>query len=302
MNITSARSHDGDEMHALRERIADLEQQVSVLRQANPPPEQPPTLPSPSASAYNGVLEVISHELRTPLNVITGFCETLLEGTYGSLNEQQQNALALVDKNGRLLTERVSAILEYAQLETGRMPLTIDLVSIAEVCRVSLHRVQQAAAEKQISLSSSLTIQNDMLATDEKHVLRVLHLLLANAIKFTPPEGQVGLTVSCHPPHRLVFTVWDTGIGIAPEQQAHLFAPFTQQDSSLSRRFEGMGLGLALVSRFAHLLGGEIAVESTLGEGSRFMLSLPVSSSTSRQTQNNWHDGTAPSLPQLQFA
>jgi len=221
-------------------------------------------------------LAVMSHELRTPLNAILGMSEILRENVYGPLNEAQQNALRHIEEGGRHLLELINDILDLSKIEAGKMELTIAPTSISSVCRASLRFVQQMAHKKRLKVSSVLDPQVEVIQADERRLKQVLVNLLTNAVKFTAEGGQIGLEVNGDEANHVVhFTIWDAGIGIAEEEIGRLFRPFVQIDSSLSRRHEGTGLGLSLVSRLVEMHGGGVSVQSKVGEGSRFTVSLP---------------------------
>jgi PAS domain S-box-containing protein len=221
-------------------------------------------------------LAVMSHELRTPLNAILGMSEILRENVYGPLNEAQQNALRHIEEGGRHLLELINDILDLSKIEAGKMELTIAPTSVSSVCRASLRFVQQMAHKKRLKVSSVLDPQVEVIQVDERRLKQVLVNLLTNAVKFTAEGGQIGLEVSGDEGNHVVhFTVWDAGIGIAEGEIGRLFRPFVQIDSSLSRRHEGTGLGLSLVSRLVEMHGGGVSVQSKVGEGSRFTISLP---------------------------
>jgi CheY-like chemotaxis protein/anti-sigma regulatory factor (Ser/Thr protein kinase) len=153
-------------------------------------------------------------------------------------------------------------------------------VLVEEVCQSGLQFVQQSARKKNIHLSLRLDADVRHVVADGRRLKQMLINLLNNAVKFTPEGGRVGLEVvrrgGDETPKEVLFTVWDNGIGIAPEKQAQLFEPFVQLDGSLSRKYEGTGLGLALVHAMAELHGGSVSIESAgLGQGSRFTVALP---------------------------
>lgn len=222
-------------------------------------------------------LASMSHELRTPLNAILGMSEVLQEQAYGPLNEKQIKAVGSIDESGRHLLALINDILDLSKIEAGKFQLEINPVSLEDVCQASLRFVKQIALKKRIRISSTFDAYGaERINADERRLKQILVNLLTNAVKFTPEGGAIGLEVHSNEELNAVqLTVWDTGIGIPPEQIDNLFKPFIQLDSSLSRRYEGTGLGLALVHRMVEMHGGSIALESKMGQGSRFTVSLP---------------------------
>ena len=253
----------------------------------------------------------MSHELRTPLNAILGMSESLLEEVFGSISDAQKRALTTVEDSGEHLLGLINDILELSKIEAGKLELHFSNVSVDHLCQSSLNFVKQQAFKKKMQLNVALAPDLGDVHLDERRIRQVLINLLANAVKFTPAGGRVTLKVhrephdinlqdgppltqltqpialqaSCsnHPPRDhcgelccyLCISVEDTGIGISPEDQAKLFKPFVQVDSSLNRRYEGTGLGLALVKRIVELHGGSVSLRSQLGEGSCFTVCLP---------------------------
>jgi PAS domain S-box-containing protein len=224
----------------------------------------------------------MSHELRTPLTGILGLTEVMEQGIYGGLSEKQRQALHLVQASGEHLLHLINDILDLSKVEAGKVDLQIAPVLVEDLCRASLEFVKQTAHKKNLQLIFQPDAQVRQVQADERRLKQMLVNLLSNAVKFTPEGGQVGLEVTGgaaagDPTRQQVhFTVWDTGIGIALEQQALLFQPFVQLDGSLARKYEGTGLGLALVHSMAKLHGGSVTVESAgLGQGARFTLTLP---------------------------
>jgi CheY-like chemotaxis protein len=155
-------------------------------------------------------------------------------------------------------------------------------MEVEEVCQASLAVVQPAARKKNIQCTFRRDYQVTQVTADGRRLKQMLVNLLSNAVKFTPEGGQVGLGVEGDASgHEVRFAVWDTGIGISPEQQRYLFQPFVQLDGGLARQYEGTGLGLALVRSLVELHGGRVAVESAgVGQGARFTLILPWSPET----------------------
>ncbi|MFN8457911.1 MAG: PAS domain S-box protein [Anaerolineae bacterium] len=226
----------------------------------------------------NEFMSTVTHELRTPLMGILGMSEIMQEQFFGPLNERQLEQVKLIEMSGQRLLGLVNNILDLTHLEASKMELQPEKISVAEMCRVSVQSVSEAAHKKNLTLSCHLPDQSLYLQADPPRLQQILVNLLDNAIKFTPAGGQVSLEVTPDPADKLVhFAVQDNGIGIKVEQMERLFQPFTQLDSSLSRSYEGTGLGLALVRRLAELHGGTVSVESkgVAGKGSRFIVSLP---------------------------
>ncbi|MBK9711882.1 MAG: PAS domain S-box protein [Kouleothrix sp.] len=221
-------------------------------------------------------LASMSHELRTPLNAVLGLSEALGEEAYGTLNGEQGRALRMIEESGRHLLELINDILDLAKIGAGKLELEVEPVEAAAICHASLRLIKQAAHKKRLTVESSIEPATAGLLADARRLKQVLVNLLSNAVKFTPEGGTIGLEVrGDEEQHRLSFTVWDTGIGIAAEHFERLFQPFVQLDSRLARQYEGTGLGLALVYRMVEMHGGSISVSSEVGAGSRFTVSLP---------------------------
>ncbi|MBI4861364.1 MAG: PAS domain S-box protein [Candidatus Riflebacteria bacterium] len=226
--------------------------------------------------AKSGFLASMSHELRTPLTSILAFSEALQDMVYGPLTESQTRALRSIAVSGRHLLDLINDILDVSKIEAGRLELDVRRCSVPEICQAAVQLIAGMAGSKSQSLEFSISPESLALMADPRRLKQMLVNLLGNAVKFTPTGGRLGLEVRCDPEVGAIrFVVWDTGIGMNDSDLTRLFKPFVQIDSALSRRFSGSGLGLALVQRLAELHGGSISVESTPGQGSRFMLLLP---------------------------
>jgi PAS domain S-box-containing protein len=226
--------------------------------------------------AKDEFLANMSHELRTPLNAVLGLSEALQEEVYGTLTEKQRFSLQTIEESGRHLLNLINDILDLAKIEAGREELSLADVAIESVCQASLRMIKQVAQKKNLRVIESFQMNVPSMQADERRLKQILVNLLSNAVKFTPEGGQVGLEVTTNTEHNQVyFTVWDTGIGIAPEHLERLFKPFSQIDGGLNRRHDGTGLGLSLVMRLAEMHGGSVAVASEVGQGSRFTVTLP---------------------------
>ncbi|KAA3663707.1 MAG: GAF domain-containing protein [Chloroflexi bacterium] len=228
------------------------------------------------ATMKDEFLAGMSHELRTPLNAILGISEGLQEQFYGPLNERQVRSMQIVEESGRHLLTIINDILDVSKIESGQLSIEIEPIQVLHICESSLQFVKQSALKKKISINQNITQQVKIIHADARRMKQILINLLSNAVKFTLEGGAIGLEVKAGKNNNAIhFTVWDTGIGISEEGKTHLFQPFVQLDSSLSRRFAGTGLGLVLVKRMAELQGGTISVESEIGKGSRFTVTLP---------------------------
>jgi PAS domain S-box-containing protein len=218
----------------------------------------------------------MSHELRTPLNAILGLSEALLENTPDTLTPRQTKSITTISTSGAHLLALINDILDLSKIEAGKLELNLDTVDVQEFCESCLVFVRTQAMQKNIGVAFEHDGRVAKLSADPKYLKQILVNLLTNAVKFTPDGGRLGLTVAAPEGESVVrFTVWDTGIGIAPENARKLFHAFTQIDSGLTRAQEGTGLGLALVAKLAELHGGSVALESGPGQGSRFIVTLP---------------------------
>ncbi len=237
----------------------------------------------------------MSHELRTPLNGILGSAEILATGVFGEVNQKQARYLQNIDESGHHLLSLITDILDLAKTEAGQLKVDVRSVSVEGVCQSSLRMVKQIAHKKKIKLFYEADETVETLTADERRLKQMLVNLLSNAVKFTPEGGQVGLDVRGDTEQQIAhFTVWDTGIGISQEEMKWLFQPFVQLEGGLARQQGGTGLGLSLVYRMAELHGGSVAVESEVGEGSRFTILLPWIPTDEKKRAEQRAEKTAP--------
>jgi GAF domain-containing protein len=218
----------------------------------------------------------MSHELRTPLNAVIGFSEVLLQRMFGELNAKQDEYLKDIYASGQHLLSLINDILDLSKIEAGRMELTSAPFHLPSALENAVTLVKERAARHGITLELDLDPRLRELVGDERKVKQVLLNLLSNAVKFTPEGGRVSLKAGLSD-GAVKIAVTDTGIGIAPEDQAAIFEEFRQVGSDDARKLEGTGLGLTLAKKFVELHGGRIWVESELGRGSTFTFTLPVS-------------------------
>jgi signal transduction histidine kinase/ActR/RegA family two-component response regulator len=234
-----------------------------------------------ASQAKSDFLATISHEIRTPLNSILGFAALVADDP--NLSPENRRRLDLVGRAGHSLAEIVGDLLDFAKVEAGRLDLTLTPTSPAALLRDAVAILAPEAAAKGLYLRTVFAAESEgeaegdvdePLALDETRLRQVLMNLLANALKFTA-HGGVTVKLTAGPaPGALRFEVIDTGIGIAPEVQARLFQRFSQADSSISRSYGGTGLGLAISKALVTRMGGAIGVESQLGQGARFWITL----------------------------
>ena len=240
----------------------------------------------------------MSHELRTPLNAIIGFSEVLRDGLLGEMPDRQRACIGDIFVSGQHLLSLINDILDLSKVEAGKMTLDIEQVPVASLFANSLSIVKEKAASRHIRLSMDFPEDLGSVQADARKVKQIVYNLLSNAVKFTGDGGQVTLgaklaarakvgQASGDWPGRtlplpdndftefLEISVTDTGIGVTPDGLERLFLPFSQIDGGLARRFEGTGLGLAMIKVLAELHGGTVAVQSSVGAGSRFTVWLP---------------------------
>ncbi len=252
---------------------------ITDLHQANQRLESTNTELQQANRRKDEFLATISHELRTPLNVILGMSESLQEAIYGELNSSQLKSISTIAQSGQHLLALIDDMLDVAEISAGNLTLNITEVSPIELCKSSLKLVEQQALAKQIHIDTHIPEDLDRIFVDQQRICQVLINLLNNAVKFTPTGGKISLSVRLAPleirGYCLCFAVSDTGIGINSADLAKLFQPFSQLDSSLNRQYQGTGLGLVLVKQIVELHGGTMAIDSEVGSGSCFTVTLP---------------------------
>jgi signal transduction histidine kinase len=217
----------------------------------------------------------MSHELRTPLNAIIGFSEVLRERLFGDLNAKQADYIADIHSSGHHLLSLINDILDLSKIEAGRMELDLATFSIPQALANALVLIRERAARHGVRLDLKVDEDVGEYRGDERKFKQIMLNLLSNAVKFTPTDGQVSVHASCSD-RQIRIAVRDTGVGIAPADQAALFEAFRQVGNDRTRKAEGTGLGLALTRKLIELHGGTIQVKSEAGKGSCFTISLPL--------------------------
>jgi signal transduction histidine kinase len=216
----------------------------------------------------------VSHELRTPLNAILGYSELITEGVYGSITDEQREAIDGVTESSRNLLVLINQILDLSKVESGKVELYVTETPVHDVVNAVVSEAQAATKDRPYKVRA-LCPTRVVIKTDAAKVKQILTNLVSNAIKFTE-HGSVTVEVRPADDGGCAIAVRDTGIGIRPEDQQVIFEEFRQVDGSSTRKYAGTGLGLAIARRFALLCGGSLAVESTLGKGATFTLRLPA--------------------------
>jgi len=241
----------------------------------------------------------MSHELRTPLNAIIGFSEILQDGLVGVMTDQQRKYTGNIFSSGKHLLSLINDILDLSKVEAGKMTLELEAVPVTSVLANSMSIIREKAFASHVELDLDVPEELGLIQADARMLRQILYNLLSNAVKFADEGGRVTLRaarakradvgtlpgpwqgVSFAPPDNdfqefLQIGVTDTGIGVAEADRDRLFQPFSQIDSGLARKFEGTGLGLAMVKLLAELHGGTVAMTSAVGEGSCFTVWLPL--------------------------
>jgi signal transduction histidine kinase len=216
----------------------------------------------------------MSHELRTPMNSVLGFTEMLADGLYGALPEKAMKALERVQANGKHLLGLINDVLDLSKIEAGQLSLTLEDYAVGQVVQTVRSSTETLANAKGLVLTTNVQDGLPKGRGDDRRLTQVLLNLVGNAIKFTD-KGSVEISARGVDGF-FEIAVKDTGPGIAPEDQRKIFDEFQQVDNSSTRHKGGTGLGLAISKRIVEMHGGQIEVQSVLGEGSTFRITIPV--------------------------
>ncbi len=227
-----------------------------------------------ASQAKSEFLANMSHELRTPLNSVIGFSELLADGALGPLSGEQREHVNIIHEIGQHILSIISAMLDLAKIEAGKMPMDVESFPVKELADNTLNTFHGKAVEKKVSIHLEACGDDLVLLADKGKIRQVLYNLLSNAIKFTPARGECGISIESNN-NNVVFTIWDEGIGIPEADLGRLFIPFQQLENAYTKQFQGTGLGLHFSKKLVEMHGGKIWVESTVGKGSRFSFSIP---------------------------
>jgi signal transduction histidine kinase/DNA-binding response OmpR family regulator len=269
------RAHDELE-HRVRERTTELALANKELDVRNREVERATQLKSK-------FLASMSHELRTPLNAIVGFSDLLAEQTAGQLNDKQRRFVNHIKQGSAHLLQLINDILDLSKIEAGLIELHCEGFQVNEALPEVLSTIRPLAMAKQITVQHKLAT-NPPVYADRVRFKQILYNLLSNAVKFTPKDGRID--IDCYQQGDAVcISVADTGIGIRAEDQQLVFEEFRQVEGSSANTQQGTGLGLAITKRLVEQQRGKISLESELGKGSRFIVTLPLASETQFEQQ-----------------
>jgi signal transduction histidine kinase len=216
----------------------------------------------------------MSHELRTPLNAILGYTELMADGIYGELPPRAAGVLERVQNNGKHLLALINDVLDLAKIEAGQLTLTLEDYAMPDVVQSVVSATESLANTKGLNFSADIAPGLPTGHGDARRLSQVLLNLVGNAVKFTE-TGEVAIGATAENGN-FVLTVRDTGPGVAPEDQDKIFGEFQQVDNSNTRKKGGTGLGLAISKRMVEMQGGTISVDSVLGQGATFRVTLPI--------------------------
>jgi signal transduction histidine kinase len=248
---------------------ADIAQQNELLRRQAIELEQASALKSQ-------FLANMSHEFRTPLNAMLGYTSMLLQGVAGPVEQPVKRQLGRIESNGRHLLTIINEILDISRIEAGRMPLQLSTFRLADLVSEVKAELEPIIMRSKLSIVLDLPKDLKPITSDRQKVKQILLNLLSNALKFTH-HGSVTMTARRNTKDRTVtLSVSDTGIGIAPLDQDKIFEDFRQLDNSPTRAYGGTGLGLSICRRLAQMIDGRITLQSEVGKGSTFTLTLPL--------------------------
>jgi PAS domain S-box-containing protein len=252
----------------VREATGELANQNELLRRQALELEQ-------ASAAKSQFLANVSHELRTPLNAILGYAAMTLQGVSGELSAPQRRNLSRIDANARHLLTLINEILDITRIEAGRMPIQIVAFDLPKLVHEVTAELEPIIAKSGLQVVCKLPSDLPTLRSDRQKVKQILVNLLSNALKFTQ-KGSITIKAQVPARRAVSIAVIDTGIGIPKGDQVKIFEDFRQVDQSPRRAYGGTGLGLSICRRLTTMLRGTLKVESKLGHGSHFTLTLPA--------------------------
>jgi signal transduction histidine kinase len=273
-----------ESQQVVQRKTEEIEKTLIHLQELQLITENAKKMAEQASRTKSSFLANMSHELRTPLNAVIGYSEILAEDARDNGQEDVVQDLGKIQGAGKHLLNLINDILDLSKIESGKMELYLETVNVSELIQEIIDTMRPICEKNNNQLVVACEDDVKFMWGDLTKIRQSLFNLLSNASKFTS-NGQISLKVSRDLTMELAkngeqkamicFQVRDTGIGIKPEQIAKLFQPFSQADSSTTRKYGGTGLGLAITGEFAKMMGGVVTVESEYGYGSMFTLSLP---------------------------
>jgi two-component system sensor histidine kinase BarA len=277
--FTSYRSHLTSQLHieTISESYRELQHKARALEESLARLQQLDRLKS-------NFLATVSHELRTPLTSVIGYSEMLLTGLAGEMNPEQNEYVSTILEKGESLLGLITSILDLSKVEARGVQLALKPCNVSRLVRTAITTVKPLAQRKQLPIFEEVDDQLPLVVLDEEKIRQCLVNLLVNAVKFTALGGHVTVRAALvtadargsDDGDRVEISVQDDGIGISPDQHERIFDTFYQVDSSSTREYGGSGLGLSIVRSYVDAHGGEIRIDSDLGQGATFTLSLPL--------------------------
>ncbi len=243
-----------------------------------------------SSASKSAFLANMSHELRTPLNSVIGFSNLLLKNEARALTKSEITFLERINENGNHLLDIINTILDLSKVEAGKMELDLAPVNITKLIKDVVAETEAQMNNKPVELKTNYPSEDMWINSDEVKLKQILLNIVGNGIKFTD-TGQVKISLEPYPkskaPHKIY--IEDTGIGIPEDKIENIFSSFKQADTSTSRKYGGIGLGLTISKQFATLLGFSLSVDSKIGKGSKFILEFPDEEVVNKPTREALH-------------
>ncbi len=263
-------------MQELSQSLATTEASLRERDRARAEADEARRAAQAANEAKSRFLNMMSHELRTPLGAIGGYAALLEEGIHGPLTDEQRKYIARIRHNQTHLLQLVNELLDLGKIESGRIVLNPAAVPVQMVVESAYSMIEPQIRASELRLEVEAGDPALLFHADRERVEQILLNLLSNAVKFTPAGGTVRIIVAGEA-DEICLRVRDTGVGIPTDKLEAVFEAFFQVEASRSRAYEGTGLGLAISRQLARAMGGDLTVESALGEGSTFTLGLPRS-------------------------
>ena len=277
------KSCEPSEIYAVLERCFERRQLQEerraaheALRRAKEEAEAARSLAEAASQAKSEFLATMSHELRTPLNAVIGFSQIMMSETLGPIGSPQYRDYAKdIHDSGVHLLEIINDILDLSKAEAGKLDLDEDWVDVGEAVTAACRLIGPRAERAQLSVVQRIPMNLPALWADERKLKQILLNLVSNSVKFTPAGGRIEISANLDVPSGLSILVQDTGIGIPASDLERVLEPFVQVENSLTRSYQGSGLGLPLAAKMTELHGGKLSIASQLGRGTLVRLAFP---------------------------